>query len=67
MHNIRLLKAEEVAEVLGISRSKVYRMMRDKDIPTITIGKNVRISHEDLENYISNNREFHGGNNEQKS
>lgn len=55
------MKATEVAEILRISRSKAYRMMREKEIPTITIGKNVRVSHEDLENYISINRKFNGG------
>ncbi len=60
----RLLKAEEVADVLGISRSKAYMMMRRKEIPTITIGKNVRVSKEDLEVYIEQNRSFIGGNNE---
>ena len=52
----KLLKADEVADVLGISRSKAYRMMRLKEIPTITIGKNVRVSYEDLEVFIQYNR-----------
>ena len=64
MHNIRLLKAEEVAQVLGVSRSKIYKMMREKEIPTITLGKNVRVSRDDLENFISENREYIGGKNE---
>ena len=61
----RLMTAGEVAEVLNLSRSKVYRMMRLKDIPTITIGKNVRVSFEDLQNYIIRNREHKGEQNEQ--
>ena len=61
----RLMTAGEVAEVLNLSRSKVYRMMRLKDIPTITIGKNVRVSFEDLQNYILRNREHKGEQNEQ--
>ena len=61
----RLMTAGEVAEVLNLSRSKVYRMMRLKDIPTITIGKNVRVSFEDLQNYILKNREHKGEQNEQ--
>jgi len=62
----RLLKAEEVADVLSISRSKAYMMMRRKEIPTITIGKNVRVSKEDLEYFISKNRSYNGGNNDMK-
>lgn len=60
----RLLKAEEVAEVLSVSRSKVYCMMREKEIPTITIGKNVRVTCEDLDTYITTNREYNGDENE---
>jgi len=60
----KLLTAEEVAEILGISRSKAYRMMRVKEIPTITIGKNVRVSEDDLEEFILENREYKGETNE---
>jgi excisionase family DNA binding protein len=49
MHDQRLMTAEEVAEILRISRSKAYRMMREKEIPIIAIGKNVRVKHEDLD------------------
>ena len=56
----RLLTATEVATILGVSRSKAYHMMRQREIPTITIGKNVRVSNEDLEGYIVNNREYNG-------
>ena len=56
-----LLTAEEVAEILNVSRSKAYRLMRLKEIPTITIGKNVRVSNEDLDEYITNNRTYNGG------
>lgn len=45
----RLLTAEEVANILGVSRSKAYHMMRLREIPTITLGKNVRVSIENLE------------------
>ena len=64
MHEIRLLKADQVAQVLGVSRSKVYHMMREKEIPTITIGKNVRVSYDDLEAYITTNRVYKGEENE---
>jgi excisionase family DNA binding protein len=57
----RLLTATEVANILGVSRSKAYHMMRQREIPTITIGKNVRVSDEDLEEFILKNRVFNGG------
>ena len=60
----RLLTAEEVASILNISRSKAYSMMREKEIPTITIGKNVRVTYKDLETYITTNRAYNGDDNE---
>lgn len=60
----KLLTAEEVALILNISRSKAYRLMRLKEIPTITIGKNVRVSENDLNNYISKNRVYEGDQND---
>jgi len=59
----KLLTADEVAEILNISRSKAYRMMRLKEIPTITIGKNVRVSEKDLNNFIFKNRVYEGDQN----
>ena len=60
----RLLTAEEVASILNISRSKAYSMMREKEIPTITIGKNVRVAYDDLEAYITTNTVYKGDENE---
>lgn len=60
----RLLTATEVANILGVSRSKAYHMMRQREIPTITIGKNVRVSNEDLEEYIRKNRVYYGDEND---
>ena len=66
MENKKLLNADQVAHILGISRSKVYQMMRLREIPTITLGKNVRVSRDDLENFISENREYSGENQEMR-
>ena len=38
----RLLKAAEVAAVLGVSRSKAYELMEARSIPTIKIGASIR-------------------------
>ena len=60
----KLLTAEDIASVLNISRSKAYNMMREKEIPTITIGKNVRVTCEDLDTFITTNRAYYGDDNE---
>ena len=63
MSERKLLNAGQVAEILGISRSKAYRMLRLGEIPTIKIGKNVRVSSEDLNEYILNHKTYKGGHN----
>ena len=52
---VRLLKSEEVAEILQISRSMAYTIMKRGDIPTVRIGTSVRVRPEDLEKYIQEN------------
>jgi excisionase family DNA binding protein len=51
----RLLKSDEVAETLQVSRSMAYALMKRGDIPTVHIGTSVRVRPEDLEKYIQNN------------
>jgi len=63
MSERKLLNAGQVAEILGISRSKAYRMLRLSEIPTIKIGKNVRVSNEDLNQYISTHKTYKGDQN----
>lgn len=48
----RLLKSEEVAEILQVSRAHAYMLMKRGEIPTVRIGKVVRVRREDLERYI---------------
>ncbi len=38
-----LLRPVEVAETLGIARSKVYEMLASGEIPSLRIGKSVRV------------------------
>jgi len=48
----RLLKGNQVAELLNVSRSQAYRMMRKGEIPTIRFGKSIRVNPEDLETFL---------------
>ena len=52
IHLSRLLTGEEVAEILNVSTSFAYRMMRRGDIPTVRLGRAVRVRIEDLEDFI---------------
>jgi excisionase family DNA binding protein len=49
----RLLKPTEVAEILQVSKAHAYVLMKRGEIPTIRIGKIVRVKLEDLERYIN--------------
>lgn len=51
----RLLNAEEVADILNVSRAHVYNMMKKGLIPTVYIAKSCRIRPEDLEWFIRSN------------
>jgi excisionase family DNA binding protein len=54
----KLLKGNEVADYLNVSRSQAYTLMQKGIIPTIRLGKNIRVNMEDLENFIDQNRYF---------
>lgn len=47
-----LLRAREVAHLLGIGRSKVYEMMGTGELPTVRIGTAVRIPTKALEEWV---------------
>ena len=42
------LKAEEVAQVLGISRANAYVLMHSADFPTLRIGKRMVVPKDKL-------------------
>ena len=52
----QLLKAADVARILNISRSLVYRMLQRGKIPSIRINQSVRVDPGDLQEYIDRNR-----------
>ena len=50
-----LMRAEQVAKVLNISRSLVYRLIQQGQLTSVKIGAAVRVRQADLEEYISRN------------
>ncbi len=48
----RLLKPAEVAEILQVSKAMAYALMQRGEIPTVRIGKVVRVRRVDLQKYI---------------
>jgi hypothetical protein len=48
----KLLKGGEVAEILHVSRSFAYLLMKRGDIPTVRIHDAIRVRPKDLERFI---------------
>jgi excisionase family DNA binding protein len=48
-----LLKAGEVAKLLGLGRSKVFAMLAVGELPVIRIGRSVRVPRAALERWIA--------------
>ena len=50
-----LLTSDEVANILKVSRSHAYLLMKRGDFPVVHVGSVMRVRPEDLERYIHNN------------
>lgn len=50
-----LLKGEQVAEALGVSKSYAYSIMRRGEIAVVRMGRAVRVRPQDLEDFIKAN------------
>ena len=53
----RVYKPEEVGDLLGISRSSVYRLMGEGVLKSIKVGGSRRITAEQLDDYIARQTE----------
>ncbi len=51
----KLLKGTEVALLLNISRSFAYLLMQTGHIPTVRLGRSIRVRPQDLVEYIEEN------------
>ncbi len=47
-----LLTGTEVAQRLRISRAKAYLLIQRGEIPSVRMGRNVRVRQQDIEEYI---------------
>lgn len=53
----RLLRASDIAEFLGCSRSRAYELMANGTLPIIRIGTSVRVSQRSLERWVREQEE----------
>jgi len=47
-----LLKPGEVAQILGIGRSLVYELIARREIPSVRLGRCIRIPAESLQRWL---------------
>ncbi len=50
------LKVPEVAGVLRIARSRAYELVADGEIPSIRIGRSVRVNRRELDRWLEGRR-----------
>ena len=54
MDNSKLLfRVVEVAELLSIARSKAYAMVQAGELPSVRIGKSLRVPAKALDEYVA--------------
>ena len=49
---MRLMKVNEVAEVLGLSRSTVYKLLAERRLPSVRIDGSRRVRDSDLDRFV---------------
>lgn len=55
----RLMTTEEVAKYLRLSRSSIYRMVKDKEIPVSKLGQQLRFRKDVIDNWLTQKEEEH--------
>jgi excisionase family DNA binding protein len=53
---LKLLSVEQVCEILGMSKSWVYKHLRSGDIPSVRLGGSIKVKHADLAAYLKKHR-----------
>lgn len=52
----RLITIVEAAQIIGLSRSKLYELLASRELPSVRIGRARRIDIADLERFIDVHR-----------
>ena len=62
-YRLRLLTVAEVARILSVSTSLVYRLIQSGELPAIQLGRAIRVRPAELEQYLAR-KSFSGVNTE---
>lgn len=57
----RLLRPEEVARMLGLSKPRIYQLAESREIASVRIGKSVRFLFDDVNHFINSRRRVYEG------
>jgi excisionase family DNA binding protein len=53
---LELLAMPEVCQELGMGKSWVYRRLRSGEIPSVKLGRSIKVKRADLEEYLEKHR-----------
>ncbi len=53
---LELLSIPELCQELGMGKSWVYRRLRSGEIPSVKLGRSIKVKRADLEEYLENHR-----------
>ncbi len=51
------LKVPEVARIIRVARSRAYELVAEGEIPSVRIGRSVRVSRRDLDRWLEEQRQ----------
>ena len=51
------LKVPEVARIIRVARSRAYELVAEGEIPSIRIGRSVRVSRRELDKWLEEQRQ----------
>lgn len=57
----KLLRPEEVAGMLRLSKPRIYQLAKSREIPSVRIGKSVRFMIDDVSHFIKSRRRVFEG------
>jgi len=55
---------QEAIEIIGISEKELLRFIEEKKIPVLKVGRALRISKENIDNFLNDNQDYKGNNND---
>jgi excisionase family DNA binding protein len=55
-HGVQLLSIAQLCQELGMGKSWVYRRLRSGDIPSVRLGRSIKVRRQDLEGYLERHR-----------